>query len=125
MHKVVMLQAVKEQVTVSNSGGAVAAVSWESRHPAVVIQPAEASIAPGGEMDFQLHITGSDVGQLQARLLCSVMHGSCQAVELTANVTGKPQCNVQSATSKSTASFAPPTCSCMLMSPASALMLST
>ena len=80
---------VSEQLTVSNAGHAVTAVSWRSSNPAVEVQPADSSIAAGCEKQFQVQIRGLAVGQLQAQLLCLVEHGSCQAVEVAATVAGE------------------------------------
>lgn len=76
-------------MTVSNPGHAMTAVSWKSSNPAVEVLPADSSIAAGCEEQFQVQIRGSDVGQLQAQLLCLVKHGSCQAIEVAATVAGK------------------------------------
>ena len=83
------MQIVTQQVTVSNPGHAAPAVTWTSSNPAVVVEPAAASIAPLGEQHFQVHVSGLHVGQLQAQLLCLVKHGISQAVAVTAEVAGE------------------------------------
>ena len=79
---------ITQQLTVSNPGHALAAVTWTSSNPAVNVEPMNAKLAAGKEQQFQVHIRGSAVGQLQAQLLCSVKHGSPQTIDLTAHVTG-------------------------------------
>lgn len=80
---------VTQHLTVDNPGHAVAAVTWTSSNPAVKVEPGNAIIAAGSEQQFQACIKGSGIGQLQAQLQCLVKHGTPQAVEVTARVTGQ------------------------------------
>lgn len=82
------LQVITQQLTVRNLSQAVAAVAWTSSNPAVAAEPQNASLAAGSEQQFQVHIRGSAIGQLQAQLLCSVKHGTPQTIDLAAHVTG-------------------------------------
>lgn len=83
-----LLQVVRQPLTVSNSGPAAASVRWTSSHPAVEVHPCTFLAVPGSEQQCLVQITGLDVGKLQAQLVCSVEHGIDHAVEVTANVTG-------------------------------------
>lgn len=82
------LQVITQQLTVRNLGQAKAVVAWTSSNPAVAAEPPSASLAAGSERQFQVHIRGTAIGQLQAQLLCLVKHGSPQTIDLTAHVTG-------------------------------------
>ena len=75
-------------MTVSNPGQAVAHMTFTSSHPAVTLQPTGATVAAGGEEQIEVVITGSQVGLVQAELVCSVQHGNSQVVSVTATVAG-------------------------------------
>lgn len=82
------VQVVKQALTVSNPGRAVAHVTFTSSHPAVTLQPTGATVVAGGEEQIEVVITGSQVGQVQAELVCSIEHGNSQVVSVMATVTG-------------------------------------
>ena len=92
------LQVITQQLTVSNSSRAVATVAWTTSHTAVAVEPAHGNIAAGSEQQFQASLKGSEIGQLQAQLQCSVKHGVPQTVEVTARVTGNSVLTVTTVT---------------------------
>jgi len=82
------MQVIKQELTVSNPGQAAAHVAWSCAHPAVALLPRHAAVAAGSEQQFEVVVTGREIGRIQAELVCSVEHGAAQAVEVMAAVAG-------------------------------------
>lgn len=82
------MQVAKQELTVSNSGQAAAHVTWSCAHPAIALVPSHATVAAGSEQQFDVIVTGREIGRMQAELVCSVEHGAAQAIEVTAAVAG-------------------------------------
>ncbi len=82
------MQVIKQELTVSNPGQAAAHVTWSCAHPAVALLPSHATVAAGSEQQFEVVITGREIGRMQAELVCSVEHGVNQAIQVTAAVAG-------------------------------------
>ncbi|KAL0048861.1 hypothetical protein WJX82_001204 [Trebouxia sp. C0006] len=81
-------QVIKQELTVSNPGQAAAHVAWSCAHLAVALLPRHAAVAAGSEQQFEVVVTGREIGRIQAELVCSVEHGAAQAVEVMAAVAG-------------------------------------
>ncbi len=82
------MQVIKQELTVSNPGQAAAHVAWSCAHPAVALLPSHATVAAGSEQQFEVVVTGREIGRIQAELVCSVEHGAAQAIQVTAAVAG-------------------------------------
>jgi len=83
-----VMQVIKQELTVSNPGQAAAHVTWSCAHPAVALLPHHATVAAGSEEQFEVVVTGREIGHMHAELVCSVQHGAAQSTEVMAAVAG-------------------------------------